>query len=159
MEREKIILKLKDFFKKNAFKHHIEIVFLYGSWTSGYPRIDSDIDLGILFDTKIEDHQEIFSLITDITYELDKEMSKEVNITPVLRNFPRPMFYYNVIILGIPVFVKDNDEFLSLKLEAIHQMEDFQLFGIPFQQYAAQKLIRTLDSKLLTEILKREETA
>ena len=142
MEKEEIILRLREFFKKKDSRYHIEMVFIYGSYASGYPRIDSDIDLGILFDAKIEDIDEIFSLITDITYELDKELNKEVNIIPILRDFSRPMLYYNAIVLGIPIFVKDNNQLLSLKLEAIHQMEDFQLFGIPLQQYMAQKLLR-----------------
>ena len=140
--KQVLILRLKEFFKKKDSQYHIEMVFIYGSYASGYPRIDSDIDLGILFDARIESPDEIFSLITALTYELDKELNKEVNIISILRDFSKPMLYYNAIVLGTPVFVKNNNQLLSLKLEAIHQMEDFQLFGIPLQQHLAQKLLR-----------------
>ena len=52
------------------------------------------------------------------------------------------MLYYNAIILGIPLFVKDYDTFLSLKLEAIYQAEDFELFGVRWQQEIAKRLIK-----------------
>ncbi len=138
MSREKIISKLRDFFKQKASQYHIEIAFLYGSWARGIPRPDSDLDLGILFSPEI-DSSEIFSLITDISYELERNSDREVNIIAIFRDFQHPMLYYNVIVLGIPIFIKDNDKFLELKLEAIHQMEDFQIFGIPWQREVAKK--------------------
>lgn len=44
-------------------------------------------------------------------------------------------------IFGTPLFVKDYDRFLSLKLEAIYQAEDFELFGVRWQQEIAERLI------------------
>lgn len=143
-QRKKIILKLKDFFKQTAFQYHIEIVFLYGSWARGYPRTDSDIDIAILFSPEIDNKDKIFSLITDISYNLERNLNKEVNVLPIFEDFRRPMLYYNAIILGIPLFIKDSDKFLSLKLEAIYQMEDFQLFGIPWQQEIVKKNLKEI---------------
>ena len=68
-------------------------------------------------------------------------MNKEVNIISISRDFEHPMLYYNAIILGIPIFVKDCDELLNLKLEAISQLEDFQLFGISWQREVARKIL------------------
>lgn len=143
--KEKIVLGLKDFFEQEAAQYHIEMVFLYGSWASGYPRCDSDIDLGILFYSEVKSEDEIFSLITDISYELQGVLNREVNIISIFRDFRRPMLYYNAIVSGIPVFIKDYDKFLILKLEAIYQMEDFQIFGIPWQRQTAKKLIGELN--------------
>ncbi|PIU83064.1 MAG: hypothetical protein COS68_06010 [Elusimicrobia bacterium CG06_land_8_20_14_3_00_38_11] len=83
-------------------------------------------------------------MLTEITYKLTKELNKEVNIISIDRNFPHPMLYYNAIVLGIPVFTKDNDKYLYLKLEAIYQMEDFQIYGIRWQKEITAKLMEEI---------------
>ena len=79
--------------------------------------------------------------ISDISYKLEKELGREVNIISISRDFPQPMLYYNVITSGIPIFVKDYDEFLDLRLNAVCQMEDFGIFGVAWQRKIAEKLI------------------
>lgn len=137
--KEKIITKLKDFFRENFSRYYIDMVFLYGSWASGYPRENSDLDLAIVFSGKVDKKDDIFSLITGISYELEKDLNTEVNIISIQPDFHQPMLYYNAIVLGNPLFVKDYDKFLDLKLEAISQMEDFRIFGIPWQREVARK--------------------
>ena len=139
--KEKIISKLKSFFKDNHSRYSVNIIFLYGSWSGGYPHKESDIDLAILFSDKVSTEECIFSLITDISYELEKILNKEVSIISICRDFRKPMLYYNAIVSGIPVFIKDKEMFIDLKIEAISQMEDFSLFGIPWQLEIAKKVI------------------
>lgn len=69
-------------------------------------------------------------------------MGREVNIIPIHRDFPHPMLYYNAIILGRPLYIKGKDKFLQLKLESIYQMEDFQIFALPWQRKVAQDIIK-----------------
>jgi len=140
-KKEKIISKLKDFFRVNFSRYYIDMVFLYGSWASGYPREDSDLDLAVVFSKEINKEDDIFSMITEISYELEKDLDTEVNIICVHRDFRRPMLYYNAIVLGMPVFIKDKDKFLNLKMEAISQMEEFRIFGIPWQREVARKAL------------------
>ena len=144
IQKEKIILKLKNYFKLKASRYFIEITFLYGSWDRGYPRHDSDIDLAILFSPQIKTEESLFDLITQISYELSKDLSREVNIIPIYRDFPHPMLYYNAIILGSPLYIKDKDKFLQLKLESIYQMEDFLIFGVTWQRKVAQDIIKEI---------------
>ena len=144
IQREKIILKLKDYFKQKASVYYIEIAFLYGSWARGYPHKDSDIDLALLFSSQIRSEESLFALITQISYELSKDLGQEVNIIPIYRDFPHPMLYYNAIILGRPLYIKDKDKFLQLKLESIYQMEDFQIFALPWQRKVAQVIIKEI---------------
>ena len=141
-KREDFIQKLKSFFKDNAHKWHINLVFLYGSWAKGFPHQESDIDLAILFSNKIKDEEEILSLITDISYQLDQILNKEVNIISIDRNFSHPLLYYNAIVQGIPIFVKDEGEYIRLKMEAIFQKEDFSLFGVRWQLNLAERMLR-----------------
>jgi predicted nucleotidyltransferase len=139
-----IILKLNNFFEQAASQYPIEMVFLYGSYVAEHTRADSDIDLAILFSDEIENCEKIFSLLAEITYKLTKELNQEVNIISIDRNFPHPILYYNAIVLGIPVFTKDNDRYLYLKLEAIHQMEDFQIYGTRWQKEITTHIMEEL---------------
>ena len=141
MEKKRIILKLEDFFRKNALQYRINVALLYGSWAAGHPHEESDIDLGILFSRKIVDQDKMFHAITDVSYKLEKELNREVNVISISRDFPQPMLYYNVITSGIPLFIKNYDEFLDLRLNAVCQMEDFRIFGIAWQRRIAEKLI------------------
>ena len=144
IQKEKIILKLKDYFKQEASGYHIEMAFLYGSWARGYPHSDSDLDLALLFSSPIKTEESFFALITQISYELSKDLGREVNIIPIYRDFPHPMLYYNAIILGEPLYIKDKDKFWQLKLESIYQMEDFQIFALPWQRKVAQDIIKEI---------------
>jgi len=144
IQKEKSILKLKGYFKQKASGYRVEMAFLYGSWHKGYPRNDSDLDLALLFSSQINTEESLFALITQISYELSKDLGIEVNIIPIHRDFPHPMLYYNAIILGRPLYIEDKDKFLQLKLESIYQMEDFQIFGVAWQRKVAQDIIKEI---------------
>lgn len=137
--REKIISKLKEFFARNASLYDVEMVFLYGSWASGFPREDSDIDLAVVFSSKIDSDEQKFSLITEISYNLISKLGLDVNIISIYEDFRHPMLYYNAIVMGIPVFIKSEGRLFDLKMEAICQMEDFAIFGIPWQLEIAKR--------------------
>ena len=141
VEKEKIILKLKDFFKEKAEQYRVETALLYGSWAGGYPRRDSDIDIAVLFNSNFNNEEKMFNAICDIAYALEILLNKEANILVIHRDFRHPMLYYNAIIAGLPLFIKDADRYLDLKLEALYQMEDFQILGIPWQKQVARQLI------------------
>ncbi len=142
--KEKMVQLLTDYFKKKSSVYHIEMVFLYGSWAIGYPRQDSDIDLAILFSFHIKNEDSLFELMNSISYELSIELSKEVNIIPLKEDFPHPMLYYNAIILGIPLYINNRESLTKIKLEAIKQMEDFKIFGIPWQQEVARNILKEI---------------
>ena len=144
VERKKIIQLLKDYFSRNSSLYHIEIAFLYGSWSRGFPHKDSDIDLALLFSEPAENEDTIFEFINNISFDLSIKIGKEVNIIDIKDGFPYPMLYYNAIIFGIPIYVKNNDLLIFLRLEAIRQMEDFKIFGIPWQREVAQKLLKEI---------------
>jgi len=48
-ERGKIIEHLKKFFAERASFYGVEMSFLFGSWATGIPRQDSDIDIAVVF--------------------------------------------------------------------------------------------------------------
>jgi predicted nucleotidyltransferase len=142
--REEIIKHLKLFFEKNTDRYGLEMAFLYGSWAKGIPRPDSDIDLAVVFSSEPSTDDESYERITDISLFLSTELKKEVNIIQIYEDFRKPMLYYNAIVLGLPVFIKNFDRYVSLKNEALYQMEDFGVFGISWQFMAAAKNLEAL---------------
>ena len=137
--------ELANFFKIDAPRYKVIMAFLYGSYAGGFPRRDSDVDLAVGFDNEVKSDEDAFFLITDISYRLTDLLGREVNVISVDRNFSHPMLYYNAIVSGKPVFIGNYDRYVALILEAIYQMEDFQIFGVAWQQEAARKNMEGFD--------------
>ncbi len=140
-EKKRIISNLKTFLETNSSYYRLDMAFLYGSWIGGFPHIDSDIDLAVLFSEDFDSEEYVFSMITDISHRLQQIVNREVNVISIYRDFRQPMLYYNAIVSGIPVFIEDEEKFLDLKLDAISQMEDFRIFGIPWQMEIAGQVL------------------
>lgn len=142
--REEIIKLLESFFEKNADRFSLEIAILYGSWARGYPRLDSDIDLAVLFSSPEMVEEAAYKNITNLSLVLSMELKKEVNILQIHEDQWKPVLYYNAIVLGIPVYIKNGKKYFKVRNEAIFQMEDFSIFGIGWQIKAAAKNLEAL---------------
>lgn len=141
--REEIKNILECHFKEISDAYGIEMAFLYGSWARGYPKESSDVDIAIVF-IENEEEDKVFGKITDLTLSLMGEIKLEVSIIPIFLDFRKPMLYYNAIVLGTPVFIRDRDKYAALLNEAIFQMEDFSIFGTGWQLEVAEKNIKEL---------------
>lgn len=127
--QSRIVEALRSYFQREASRFAVEAAFLYGSWAEGSPRLDSDIDIAILFDDEDMREDEVFERLTAITLGLIKEVSSEVNVIPIYSDFRKPMLYYNAIVKGIPVFFVNHLKYITLINEALYHMEDFETFG------------------------------
>src|SRR3990167_8994449 len=128
-----ILTLLKTFFEESASAYKIEMAFLYGSWARGFPKSFSDVDVAIVFSEEPGSEDEVFTIRTDISFVLGKKLKLDVNVIPIYSDFRRPMLYYDAIVLGIPVFIRNKDRYISLRNQAIFRMEDFTLFGTKWQ--------------------------
>ena len=142
--KEKIVNYLRNFFNKKAQQYGLEMVFLYGSWARGFPKEDSDVDIAIVFTNENGADDELFRYLNDISLSLSRELGREVNSIAIQSDFNKPMLYYNAIVLGIPVFIKDSDKYIRLRNEAVFQMEDFNLFGVDWQVRVTRKNLEEL---------------
>jgi predicted nucleotidyltransferase len=129
MAQSRIVETLRSYFQREASRFKVDVAFLYGSWAVGFPRLDSDIDIAVLFDGEGIPEDEVFERLTAITLDLIKSLSSEVNIIPIYRDFRKPMLYYNAIIKGIPLFFTSRQKYIVLINEALYHMEDFETFG------------------------------
>ena len=142
--REEIIKRLRNYFDRNAGKYKLEMVFLYGSWTKGFPRYDSDVDIAVIFLDEPSSDDESFGKITDISLSLSEELGREVNIIQVYKDFRKPMLYYNAIILGLPVYIQEPDNYIRIKNHALYHMEDYSIFGMDWQYEVAAKNLEAI---------------
>jgi len=143
-KKEEIIKRLRNYFDKNASLYGLEMVFLYGSWARGFPRNDSDIDIAVIFSNEPSSDDESFKNITNISLSLSEQLSREVNVIQIYKDFRKPMLYYNAIILGLPVFIRESNKYVRIKNDAIYHMEDFCIFGIEWQYEVATKNLEAL---------------
>jgi predicted nucleotidyltransferase len=143
-QEDSLITALQGFFARKASFFGVQMAFLYGSRAEGFPRDDSDIDIGVLFADEITSEDEMFDLTTKISLYVSQEMKVETNVIPIYPDFRKPMLYYNVIVKGIPLSLGDYDRYLDLRNEAIYQMEDFEIFGKGWQLLIAKKNLADL---------------
>jgi predicted nucleotidyltransferase len=144
MNRMDLINSLASFFQEFAEVYGLEMVFLYGSWAGGQPHAESDVDLALIFHNPEMPDEEAFDRIIDLESALSTRLKQEVNILQIRLDFQKPLLYYNAIALGEAVYVKDFDRFIDLKNEALFQMDDYTLFGIPWQIEMAEKDLEEL---------------
>jgi len=144
--RKNLINILKTFFKERAASFNIDMVFLYGSWAGGYPRKDSDVDVALYFLPAFSSEEELFGCLTDISYKLSLLTKREVNTISIFDDFRKPMLYYNAIVLSVPLYFKDFSRYVNLRNRSLFQMEDFSIFGVPWQIEAAGKHLRELQN-------------
>lgn len=142
--QESLVTSLRNYFAERAGAFKIRMAFLYGSWSRGYPRLDSDIDVAIVLEDDKLSEEAIFDIINSLTLSLTGHLRTEVNVMNICLDFAKPMLYYNAIILGKPVFVKDYSRYVNLINEAIYQMEDFSIFGRTWQMMVAEKNLEAL---------------
>jgi predicted nucleotidyltransferase len=139
-----LIEYLSDFFKDRADDYEIDMAFLYGSRAQGFPRFDSDLDVALLFGRRDLSEEESFAKILDISFSLVSLLKMEVNVLQIHDDFRKPMLYYNVIVMGVPVYTRTDAQFLALRNEAIFNMEDFGIFGLGWQYEVAKRNLESV---------------
>ena len=135
---ESLLTTLQAFFRKEAERFQVRMVFLYGSQAHGIARQDSDVDVAVVFDAQLKE-EEVFNRITTMSLELINLLGLEVSILPIYHDFRKPMLYYNGVVKGVPVFIKEAGAYARLRQEAVSRVEDFQIFGTRWQLEAARR--------------------
>lgn len=139
-----LIELLRRFFTDCADDYEIDMAFLYGSRAGGLPRIDSDLDVAVLFGRRDLPEEEAFERIADISLKLSNVLRMEVNVLHIHDDFRKPMLYYNVIALGTPVYARQDAQLLSLRNDALFHMEDFGIFGLGWQYEVSKNNLESL---------------
>ena len=119
--KENVIKKtLVKYFNEKAQSCHVDMAFLFGSYARGKPKNKSDIDIAVVL--RVLGREKISELTSKIAVDISQLTKKEVDVIPIYRDFRKPMLYYNAIVLGRKLFVKDRAEFWQLYREALYHM-------------------------------------
>jgi predicted nucleotidyltransferase len=135
---------LREFFEGEAENLGVMEAFLFGSWAKDRARPDSDIDIAVLFEDEGLSDDEMFDRLDFLTMRLGETLPSDVTVIPLYRDFRRPALYYNAIVKGIPVYVKDPMEHARLVNDALYHMEDFEMFGTQWQLAIARQNLEGL---------------
>ncbi len=142
--RDSLLDAIRSYFFVKADILHVEAAFLFGSWAAGFPKAGSDVDLAVLFEEDGPSEEDVFDRLNTIGADLTGILRAEVNGVAIFRDFRKPLLYYNAVIRGISVYVKDRPRYVWLVNEAVHHMEDFEIFGKQWQIALATKNLQEI---------------
>jgi len=116
--------KIIDFSKK----HHLKLLILHGSYAQGNATPQSDIDIGILSQDKID--WEKYSAILRNFGEIFGD-----KFDPVFLNNAEPMINYYVALKGKVLFEAAQADFANFKIQSIARYLDTKKFRDLEKQY------------------------
>lgn len=131
-ETQKIIQEL-------AKKYRLKVVMLFGSAAKEKIRAKSDIDLAILADPDF--YEKGFSNFNYDLMEAEKIEQREIEIVPISNQ--NPILLFNIFNDGIPIYVRNQEEYYRLRSWARFSYEDNQRFF-----YGREKLLEKRMEKL-----------
>jgi len=144
MSRGRMIQVLRDYFQRRADFFNIDLAFLYGSYASGHPVDESDIDVAVLSSKEL-DEDTAFDIVSSISLDLTEQLKRDTNVLYIDTELSKPMLHYNAIVHGVPVFIKDFEQYVDIRLKAISIMEDFSLFGTKWQAEIVKRRLEALN--------------
>jgi predicted nucleotidyltransferase len=144
MNRPDLLNILSSFFKLQSDAYDLELVFLYGSWAGGQPQAESDVDLAVVFNDQDMPEERAFARVVNLESALTNRLKQEVNILWIHLDFRKPLLYYNAIVQGEPIYIKNFESYIEIKNEALYQMEDYSIFGLPWQIEMAERNLQEL---------------
>ena len=118
----KLILKKE--VARLAKKYELKLVMLFGSSSRGSALTDSDIDLAILANENFYEKK-----YSDFSYDLtevENTLKKNIDIVPI-SNY-NPLLLYNIFNDGEALYIRDEDEYASIRSWARFSYEDNQRF-------------------------------
>ena len=111
----------KDKIKYLCQKHKIKILILHGSQVSGKTSKNSDIDVGILCDSKV-DFKEYRAILADFGDIFGDKFD------PVFLNGVEPMISYNTALSGFLLYEAKKGCFAEYKIQTIARYMDARKF-------------------------------
>jgi len=91
------------------------------------------------------DEDTAFDIVSSISLDLTEQLKRDTNVLYIDTELSKPMLHYNAIVHGVPVFIKDFEQYVDIRLKAISIMEDFSLFGTKWQAEIVKRRLEALN--------------
>lgn len=119
--KNKLIEKLTAYFKTRS---DIIAVYLFGSYARGTERHSSDIDIGLLFDTKYP--TSIKKTVDTVMADLSRISRKDIH--PVILNFAGEELLRQVFLKGKCILANNPKELSHYKMTIFSRIADFAYY-------------------------------
>jgi len=126
----------REIIRKLAESFGVKTAIVFGSIARGKENDKSDIDLAILADKKF--YEEKFSDFIYGLMEAEKIEQKEIEVVPI--SGENPILLYNIFNDGIPVYVKNEEEYANLCSWARFVYEDSRRFFFGREEMLKKRL-------------------
>ena len=136
MEHE-LIEKLIAYFKT---KPNIIAVYLFGSYAKGKEHHSSDIDIGLLFDTR--DPVLLKKNVDTVMLDLSKILRKDIH--PVILNFAGEELLRQVFLKGKCILVRNPKKLAYYKMTAFSRIVDFAYYKNQMQTGLIRNIMKDL---------------
>lgn len=118
-------------------RREVLAVYLFGSYAHGFPRPNSDIDLGLLFDG--EDRNIIADKLESYNNALARILRKEIHLTAL--NAASPLLLKQVLSKGRCILVNEPKKNAYFQMTALAKIADFGIYKSKFEREFARKLV------------------
>ena len=119
--KNKLIEKLTAYFKTNS---EIIAVYLFGSYAKGKEHHSSDVDIGLLFDTR--DPLLLNKKVDTVMLDLSRILRKDIH--PVILNLAGEELLRQVFLKGKCILVRDSKKLAHYKMTAFSRIADFAYY-------------------------------
>ncbi len=136
VEIEELAALLNNYFLAQG---DVTTVYLFGSFTQGYARPSSDVDLALLFSRGLDTYSALFRQL-DFANELEHLLKRPVDVINL--ETAKPAFVHQVLLHKKIVVDKDQDLERRVQFEVKHRSEYFDM--LPFYHLYHEQAIKRL---------------
>ncbi len=122
-----------------AKKYHLKTIIVFGSTAKKKTREKSDIDMAILANADF--YEKDFSNFNYDMMKVEEIEKRDIEITPISNQ--NPILLFNIFNDGIPVYIRDKEEYYRLRSWARFSYEESRRFF-----YGREKLLEKRMEKL-----------
>jgi len=126
--------------KLNKFckEHEIVLAFLFGSEARGTSHQESDIDIGILFDKKVDSKKYLELEGKLIGFFSDIYSQKEINIVNL--NIASPLLKQTVVLEGKSLYARNKINQIFFQIQTLKEYEDYLHLSNIYNQFLELRL-------------------
>lgn len=119
-------------------KNQIILVYLFGSMARGEAHQESDIDIGILFDKKVDkkDYLKIEGRMIDFFAEIYPK--KEINMVNL--NISSPLLKQNIILEGKLLYKRNNLDRIYFQINTLQEYDEYSHLNKIYNEVLSFKL-------------------
>ena len=124
--------------KKIALKHHLPLIYLFGSQATGRDSEKSDVDIAVYLNRDLE--YNIKDLLLDLIYDLSKILHTDKIDLVILNQAPLAL-QYNVISEGKVIYQSNPETRYEYEMNVVTLYLDFKKYEDDYYNYMHKQIL------------------